>query len=264
MMPDKEKISLILRYALLVAGQEDHPYDRQLGPIHLIKYVYLTDMEYARYNAGQTFTGVDWTFYNFGPWSPFVHDEVDRSLSRWDAKKTMLPSKFGEDDYTRWSIDFDQQLFDTLKAEFPMEARHAVATYIHNYTNDTSALLHFVYATLPILKAAPGEHLDFSVMVASQRQEQPDNFTPMLARLSKEKVKLINERMRELRESFAQRMQQRSISRPPRPTTVPDEEIFTQGVKWLETLAGADFPKEGAEVTFSNQVWKSEFRSGDA
>lgn len=263
-MPDREKISLIMRYALLVASQEDDPYDRQLGPIHLIKYVYLADMEYAKYNTGQIFTGVDWTFHNFGPWSPFVHDEVDLSLSQWGAKKMTLQSKFGEDDYTRWSIDFDQQLFTDLKAEFPIEVRHAIAMYVHNYTNDTSALLHFVYATLPILKAAPGDHLDFSVMVARQTQEQPDKFTPMLARLSKKKAKLINERMCELRARFTQRMQQRVISSPQRPTTAPDEEIFIQGVKWLDKLAGADFPKEGAEVTFSNQVWKSEIRSGDA
>ena len=54
-MPDKEKINHILQYALLVAAQSDDYLDRQLGPIHLIKYVYLADMDYAKYHEGQTY-----------------------------------------------------------------------------------------------------------------------------------------------------------------------------------------------------------------
>jgi hypothetical protein len=41
------KIDLLIQYTLLVAGQEDEYLDRQLGPIHLIKYVYLADLVYA-------------------------------------------------------------------------------------------------------------------------------------------------------------------------------------------------------------------------
>jgi len=58
-MTDLNKIRQIMQYALLVAGQNDDPYERQLGPIHLVKYVYLADMEYAEYHEGQTFTGID-------------------------------------------------------------------------------------------------------------------------------------------------------------------------------------------------------------
>ena len=37
------KIDLLIQYAILIAGQEDEYLDRQLGPIHLIKYVYLEE-----------------------------------------------------------------------------------------------------------------------------------------------------------------------------------------------------------------------------
>jgi hypothetical protein len=70
--------------------------------------------------------------------------------------------------------------------------------------------------------------------------------------------------MSELRERFAQRIQQKKVSNTPRPATVADDEIFIQGVQWLDSLAGVDFPQDGAKVTFSHQVWKSEARSGDA
>ena len=46
------KIDLLIQYAFLVAGQEDEYLDRRLGPIHLIKYVYLADLAYAERNCG--------------------------------------------------------------------------------------------------------------------------------------------------------------------------------------------------------------------
>ena len=67
---DPSRVDLLLQYALLVAGEEDEYIDRQLGPIHLIKYVYLADLAYARHNEGKTFTGIDWQWivsrYNNG------------------------------------------------------------------------------------------------------------------------------------------------------------------------------------------------------
>ena len=41
------RVDLLLQYALLVAGEQDEFLDRQLGPIHLIKYVYLADLFHA-------------------------------------------------------------------------------------------------------------------------------------------------------------------------------------------------------------------------
>jgi hypothetical protein len=40
---DINKVELLLKYILVAAGQEDLG-NREVGPIHLIKYVYLADL----------------------------------------------------------------------------------------------------------------------------------------------------------------------------------------------------------------------------
>ncbi len=54
---DQDRIDHVIQLALLVAGREDDPFDRELGPIHLIKYVYLADLAYAERHGGETYTG---------------------------------------------------------------------------------------------------------------------------------------------------------------------------------------------------------------
>lgn len=89
-MIDKKKVWQVLQYALFVAGRSDDRFDRELGPIHLIKYVYLVDLDYAKFNNGQTFTGVDWVFHHFGPWSVDVFQQLDDALAEVGAKKNHL------------------------------------------------------------------------------------------------------------------------------------------------------------------------------
>jgi hypothetical protein len=40
---DINKVDLLLKYILAIAGREDYG-NREVGPIHLIKYVYLADL----------------------------------------------------------------------------------------------------------------------------------------------------------------------------------------------------------------------------
>jgi hypothetical protein len=170
-MPDKEKIDHILQYALLVAGQNEDPYVRQVGPIHLVKYVYLADMDYAKYNEGQTYTGIEWKFHHFGPWSPTVFNQIEVALTPFGAVKKSFPSKFSDDDCIRWSMPFDEATFGELRKALPMEIRHAVPDYVEKYRDDTTSLLHFVYATRPMLHAAPGEVLDFHLLVEPKAEQ---------------------------------------------------------------------------------------------
>ena len=73
MTPDSStKVDLVLQYALLFAGENNEDFDRQLGPIHLLKYVYLADLFHAEKNKGDTFTGINWQFSKFGPLSQSV------------------------------------------------------------------------------------------------------------------------------------------------------------------------------------------------
>lgn len=43
---DINKVDLLLKYILTAAGQEDSGH-REVGPIHLVKYVYLADLAFA-------------------------------------------------------------------------------------------------------------------------------------------------------------------------------------------------------------------------
>ena len=73
---DIERVEKILKYILAAAGQED-PGQREVGPIHLIKYVYLADLIFAEKHEGETYTGAPWRFHHFGPWSPKVYSRIE-------------------------------------------------------------------------------------------------------------------------------------------------------------------------------------------
>jgi len=261
-MSDLTKIHQIMQYALLVAGQSEDPYDRQLGPIHLIKYVYLADMEYAKHNNGQTFTAVNWKFHHFGPWALDVYSEIEKSLLAIGANKQVFSSKFSDKDCIRWRIDFNKSIYNKLRKDLPIEIRYAVPDYVAKYRDDTTSLLHYIYATRPMLHAAPGELLDFHILV-EPKSEKREEYISYMERLSKTKRKNLKKGMKELRERFRKTMAERKteayvIKRPARIDTV-----FEEGVAWLDGLAGESFPETGATVHFADEVWKSKARSGD-
>lgn len=262
-MPDKEKIDSILQYALLVAAQNDDPYDRQLGAIHLVKYVYLADMEYAKFHEGQTYTGINWKFHHFGPWSPEVFNQIEPAMVSVGAKRKTFASRFSDEDCVRWQTDYDEAADKKLKKELSMDIWGSVSKYVGNYRDDTTSLLHFVYATRPMLHAAPGELLDFSVMPKPQR-EKGEDYIPYMARLSNKKRKKLKQGMDEMRERFRQRMAEKKPEPYPVGNAGRIDAVFEDGVQWLDSLAGEPFPDDGATVHFSDEVWKSKARRGDA
>lgn len=59
---DPGKIDTVIQYALAVAAEAENYRDRELGPIHLIKFVYLGDLASST-ESGTSFTGVKWRFH---------------------------------------------------------------------------------------------------------------------------------------------------------------------------------------------------------
>ncbi len=84
------KIDCLLQYTLLTAGQEDWG-GRELGMIHLIKYLYLADLAYSERHNGETYTGLNWKFYHFGPWVEELYQKIEPALLAIGAEKKIYP-----------------------------------------------------------------------------------------------------------------------------------------------------------------------------
>src|SRR5713226_1621367 len=94
---DPQRTDLLLEYILIVAAQEDDFRDRELGPIHFLKYAYLGDLAYAARHDGQSYTGATWQFFHFGPWQAEIHDRIEPALLAIGATKKTLTSRFDSD-----------------------------------------------------------------------------------------------------------------------------------------------------------------------
>lgn len=238
---------------MLVASQNDDAYDRQLGPIHLIKYVYLADMAYATYNDGETYTGVKWTFHHFGPWSLQVCNEVEPALKSLGAQRQTFRSTFSDDDCVRWSLAWDKEQFSDLMKMLPLEIKQIVPKVVKQFKSNTQYLLNHVYETKPMLHAAPGEELDFNFAKKEVRQPSED-YIPCLDRLSKKKRAKLKKDMSALKIRFQNSLKEEALQRD---VFEKPDDVFDAGLEWLDSLAGEQFPTEGATVRFSDDVWKS-------
>ena len=241
---DAARVEAVL--ALAVAAQADDWRHRELGPIHLLKYLYLADVAHAKRHGGESFTGAAWTFYKFGPWSQEAHARIEPSMNALRAKRRTFPSQYRENDAVRWSLC--PELADDMGARLPAEVALPLARAVRDFGDDTSGLLHYVYRTWPMLNAAPGEALDLK----HPPKEQPGATAAVEnPRLSKRKVK-------RLRELAAQRLAERRQ----RPRLLPPDPPPRYDQLWEEAMAQLQSsiePEEGV-LRFAENVWHSPAR----
>lgn len=261
--PNLDRVDHLLQFSLLAAGEEDDPFDRQLGPIHLIKYVYLADFLHSQHREGETYTGIDWQFYKFGPWSQEVNQRIDEALAKIHANKAEFHSDYGKDDWIRWELSDNSKLRELGNA-LPVFIAAPLRTFVHKYGKDTASLLDFVYRTAPMLKAAPHEFLNFSVRempldyVISSRLFTLTRIPS--AKVSNKKRKKFAEKMRGLRDKDFASSSKRLVN----PVSNPRHDaIWEQGVQWLDSLAGEPLPDGQLSVRFDPTVWKSKTRLDD-
>ena len=261
MPADPSRVDFLLQYALLVAGEQDEFFDRQLGPIHLIKYVYLADLFHAKRNNGVTFTGTEWQFYKFGPWSQSVNERLEPALSAIGAEKRSFQSDYEDrQDWVRWRLS-DEKLLEKLESQLPFEITSGLKEDVRRFGKDTQSLLHYVYRTEPILSAAPNEFLDFTV-VANEISTNESMPKPLrMDGLSNRKKKQFEERMRELRTRYKNRERKdRKLLNPVKDARYDD--VYAEGMSWLDSLAGEPLRDDEQVVQFSDEVWKSPTRKG--
>jgi hypothetical protein len=245
---DSRRVDLVIQYALAVAAEAEDFRDRELGPIHLLKFVYLADLAYAR-TERQSFTGASWKFHKFGPWAVEVFQRLQPALHSIEASERRFAATANEEG-VRWRVK-DTGLARDLEPKLPWSVAREVKHAVRQYGSDTTGLLHFVYRTPPMLRAAPGEALNLLIEEAVETREA-NTTEALLPEISKTKVKklqaLVNDRL-------AERRRARTLVAPdPAPRY---DEVFTKGQDWLDGLAGDPVTAEKGQVHFSDEVWKS-------
>jgi len=255
------KTDLVIKYALAVAGQNDDYRDRQLGPIHLIKYVYIADLAYAQGHGGKSFTETEWRFYKFGPWSPEVFNRIEPALVEVGADKTEISHPRYEDDFVRWRLD-NEELAIQLASQLPISVSIAVQNSVRAYGSDTASLLNHVYLTKPMLTAAPGDSLDLSPEPNLEKACETAPETPERKQFSKKDKEVRKTKLENLRSLVRNRLEEKKRSPE---LILPDpppryDEVFKEGLACLELESGTQLEEGEHKAAFSDDVWKSRAR----
>ncbi|MDY6905591.1 MAG: DUF4065 domain-containing protein [Thermodesulfobacteriota bacterium] len=256
---NEDRVAKLLQYTLALAGQKDEYWDRFLKPIHLIKYVYLVDLEHAKQNNGQTYTGLPWRFYKFGPWCEEIYTAVDSALTEIGAEKREGYSDKFEKDYIQWQISEDS-LLNQLEEELDLSIKATLQKYIRQFGSDTEGLLHFVYNTVPMLIAAPNETLDFTKPFELKKAHSSSET------LISNEPEILTDRQRKKRkqkiEAFKKKMQTKGKVTPRKitPKEPRYDDIYFQGLQWLDSLEGEPLQPGHGEITVDPAVWKSKSR----
>lgn len=255
---DSKKIDILLEFALVAAGEEDFD-NRHLGPIHLIKYVYLADLAHAKRNNGKTFTGIHWKFYHYGPWANEVYERIEPVVAETGALEKRYSHPKYEDDFVRYTLS-DESLYKRLERELPFEIVSEIKRGIRKFGADTQGLLDYVYKTEPMLKAAPGEFLSFDGL--SEEKLPTDSSVESEKVLSAKTKKKRKQKIEALRKKLKERLAQKRASKKlvtPLPAPRYDD-VFLEGTKWLDSLAGTPIKEEAGLLAISEDFWKSPAR----
>ncbi|MEX2204679.1 MAG: hypothetical protein WEF50_00450 [Myxococcota bacterium] len=258
------RVDSVIAFALAVAGEADEWFDRQLGPIHLVKYVYLADLAYAKRHGGETFTGANWIFYHFGPWDPAVFARIAPVVARAGAIEHRYSSQY-DGDTVRYRLEHP---VTSAGNGLPLGVELAVRRGVREFGKDTGDLLNYVYRTRPMLRAAPNERLDFSVVAepAEDEGEAPVTSLPDTSPPARSDRK-IEKRREKATAGLRERVMAKLAERRPvlgRQVVMPApryDEVFEQGQEWLDSLAGDDSLPIDIEAEFSDEVWRSRGRA---
>ncbi len=248
----------MLQYVLVAAGQ-DTGWDREIGMIHLIKYIYLADLAYAEKHNGQTYNGIPWRFYHFGPWAEEVYQRIEPALTAIGAEKKIIPNPRDEKDVTRW-IKSDDELFDRLGNQLDLVIMGCIQKDVRRFGSNTSALLDYVYKTRPMVTAAPDEYLDFTILGSEtvfQNQGQP-NIAPkeLTVRQKKKRKAALSDLKKRIHARLDEKQKRRiACAAPPR-----YDDVFFNGIEWLNS--SSEEPLDSGEYTavISDEMWKSKAR----
>ncbi len=131
---------------------------------------------------------------------------------------------------------------------------HHPKKLVHEFGDDTTSLLHHDNQTRPMLEAAPGETLSFKTeIVEEEAEEVPSSKVSDIVELyqassqkkRKADMKALKDRIQAKLVEKKLKKEQTISSRPPR-----YDEVFYEGVKWLDSLAGEPVEAQEGEISF--------------
>ena len=132
---------------------------------------------------------------------------------------------------------------------------------VREFGNDTQSLLGFVYRTRPMLRAAPGENLDFNAVVA-EVGPQPGRVGEPEAQYTKKAEKRRRVALEELRSRIQQRLRERlgrvTVAANPAPRY---DEVSRRANASSEDIAGEALADGEIEGRLSDDIWHSRGRA---
>ncbi|ADH86838.1 hypothetical protein [Desulfurivibrio alkaliphilus] len=255
---NKARVQELIKFILAEAWQDEDYKNRELGPIQLIKYIYLADLYYAAKNEGRCFTDIDWQFYKLGPWNLELHKELPNAAKAIGANLRIFESRY-TDEGKNWSLPDDHPDYKSASKPIPPYILFRLRADIRKYGAATYDLLHYVYLTPPMTNAAPGQLLDFNyAYFAEQCSPRQSPSTPRTALTAREKKKK-KDRLEKIKTIMAAMREEKRKSRI-KPVPPRYDEVFYNGVAELDALAGEEIPNSEGTLSISKEIWKSNWR----
>ena len=254
------EIDRVYQYSLVLAARADDWRDQALGPIHLLKYAYLADLEHAERNDGATYTGTPWRFFHFGPWDVDAHERT-ALVEQAGADKKTISSPYRDYDRYRFSSQRADQIEATVAAELPLGVRGLLQRAVREHGADTPGLLRHVYLTPPMLAARPNEVLDFTTAI---EQVEPPVSTAKRDRRARTRAKkrqwtaARNAAREKIRKALdKRRAEAEAAAKGPQPNY---DDVFFAGLEALDRLAGEPLKPTSGTLIFDDSVWSSSQR----
>ena len=253
LMSDLSRLNAVYQYTVAVAALADDARQQSLGPIHLLKYAYLADLAHASRRAGSPYSGVEWRFHHFGPWSQEAFNAIGPALHAVAAREDRYTSRY-ESDVVRFGLDRHRAEAIARRGDqdLPPVVSHAITRAVREHGTDTADLLRHVYLTPPMLAARPGDRLDFSTAASVVRETQtPHAPARLTVKEKRRRAAIIDSARAEVRQRLA-----KSRSKRAAPQRAPRyDAVFREGTAQLDRLAGDPIVPATGEITFDDSVW---------
>jgi len=163
----------------------------------LVKFLYLTDLYYARIKDGKTITGFPWRFIYYGPYCREVWNTIEKAAAdNLICKKTYASYFNDEKEYNIFLCHEDDA--EEIGGQIHIGVIGYLQNAIKKFGDDTPQLLDYVYFdTEPMQDAKKGDLLDFS---------KAEKFKPVekvqLKKLSPETIKKARKKIKKLSDSL--------------------------------------------------------------